>query len=76
MKDKANEIVSVNKYIVEANSPQAGQCASSGGIRANGKIVSQYRNPIPYSEPIAQSSTNTVPKEVSTVKRYVAEMVQ
>lgn len=39
------------KYIVEAPEPAEGQTASSGGIRGeNGKLASQYKNPVPYQE--------------------------
>ena len=38
------------KYIVEAPEPKKGQKVSSGGIRENGKLASQFKNPIPYKE--------------------------
>jgi len=38
------------KYIVEAPEPKKGQKASSGGIRENGKLASQFKNPVPYEE--------------------------
>ena len=38
------------KYIVEAPEPKKGQKVSSGGIRENGKIASQFKNPVPYKE--------------------------
>ena len=38
------------KYIVEAPEPKKGQKVSSGGIRENGKLVSQFKNPVPYKE--------------------------
>lgn len=41
----------MKKYIVEAPEPKMGQKVSSGGIRENGKLSSQFKNPIPYDEP-------------------------
>lgn len=38
------------KYIVEAPEPKKGQKVSSGGIRGNGKLASQFKNPVPYKE--------------------------
>ena len=38
------------KYIVEAPEPKKGQKVSSGGIRENGKLASQFKNPVPYKE--------------------------
>lgn len=45
----------MSKVIVDANDPKDGEAFSSGGIRdKSGKLVSQYTNPIPYTEPKAQ----------------------
>lgn len=33
------------KYIVEAPEPKKGQEVSSGGIRENGKLATQFKNP-------------------------------
>lgn len=41
----------MRKLIVEAPELKEGQTDSSGGIRKNGKILAQYKNPIPYEEP-------------------------
>lgn len=50
--NKANqEEVKMRKLIVEAPELKEGQTDSSGGIRENGKISVQYKNPIPYEEP-------------------------
>ncbi|MBR4605644.1 MAG: hypothetical protein IKO41_05395 [Lachnospiraceae bacterium] len=46
----------MKKYIVEAPEPKKGQKASSGGIRENGKLASQFKNPIPYEEPIRSAN--------------------
>lgn len=35
----------MNKYIVEVQAPERGQQVSSGGIRENGKLISQFKNP-------------------------------
>ena len=45
------EEVKMRKLIVEAPELKEGQIDSSGGIRENGKISVQYKNPIPYVEP-------------------------
>lgn len=45
------EEIKMVKYIVEAPEPKNGQKASSGGIRENGKLASQFKNPVPYKEP-------------------------
>lgn len=48
----------MSKYIVDAPELKPGQVLSSGGIREGcGKLVSQYKNPIPYNEQYAQSLT-------------------
>ena len=49
------------KYIVEAPEPKRGQKVSSGGIRENGKLATQFKNPVPYIEP-------TLPPGVVTQK--------
>ncbi|MBR4342797.1 MAG: hypothetical protein IKP88_08835 [Lachnospiraceae bacterium] len=49
------------KYIVEAPEPKKGQKLSSGGIRENGKLATQFKNPVPYKEP-------TLPPAVVTQK--------
>lgn len=45
------EEIKMVKYIVEAPEPKNGQKVSSGGIRENGKLASQFKNPVPYKEP-------------------------
>lgn len=45
-----HETPKMKKYIVEAPEPKIGQKVSSGGIRENGKLSSQFKNPIPYDE--------------------------
>lgn len=46
-----NKEKEMRKYIVEAPNPKIGQQVSSGGIRENGKLRSQFKNPVPYEEP-------------------------
>ena len=48
------EEIKMVKYIVEAPEPKNGQKVSSGGIRENGKLASQFKNPVPYKEPTWQ----------------------
>lgn len=50
-KTVANEKTEMKKYIVEAPKPKQGQKVSSGGIRENGKLAVQFKNPVPYEEP-------------------------
>ena len=59
----------MTKYIVEAPEPKKGQKISSGGIRENGKITAQYRNPVPYKEP-------SIPQTVSVPQRNSQLMIQ
>lgn len=45
------ESTAMKKYIVEAPEPKEGQSLSSGGIRQqNGKMATQFKNPILYEE--------------------------
>lgn len=69
------------KYIVEAPEPKKGQKVSSGGIRENGKLTTQFKNPIPYKEPslppavINQKATHElVLKEQARARRNEAGM--
>lgn len=55
------EEIKMAKYIVEAPEPKKGQKVSSGGIRENGKLATQFKNPVPYKEP-------TMPPAVTTQK--------
>lgn len=50
--NKSNqEETMMRKLIVEAPELKEGQTDSSGGIRENGKMSVQYKNPVPYVEP-------------------------
>lgn len=42
------EEIKMRKLIVEAPELKEGQSDSSGGIRENGKMSVQYKNPVPY----------------------------
>ena len=54
------------KYIVEAPMPDKGQLPSSGGIRENGKLTAQYKNPVPYTDPDScPSKPLTTPKSIA-----------
>lgn len=46
-----DEAPKIAKYIVEAPEPKKGQKVSSGGIRENGKLTAQFKNPVQYKEP-------------------------
>lgn len=52
------EEVKMRKLIVEAPELKEGQTDSSGGIRENGKISVQYKNPVPYVEPKLPPATS------------------
>lgn len=69
------------KYIVEAPEPKKGQKVSSGGIRENGKLASQFKNPVPYKEPTQppavvtqKPNTELVRKEQARARRNEAGM--
>lgn len=55
----SKEEIKMRKYIVEAPEPKKGQKVSSGGIRENGKLASQFKNPVPYKEPTLPPSVVT-----------------
>lgn len=70
------EDIKMAKYIVEASAPKKGQKVSSGGIRENGKLASQFKNPVPYKEPTRphavvnrKPNTELVRKEQARVRR-------
>ena len=69
------------KYIVEAPEPKKGQKVSSGGIRENGKLATQFKNPVPYKEPTLpptvvnrRANTELVRKEQARARRNEAGM--
>ena len=69
------------KYIVEAPEPKKGQKVSSGGIRENGKLATQFNNPVPYKEPTLpptvvnrRANTELVRKEQARARRNEAGM--
>ena len=69
------------KYIVEAPEPKKGQKVSSGGIRENGKLATQFKNPVPYKEPTLppvvvtqKPNTELIRKEQARARRNEAGM--
>lgn len=75
------EDIKMAKYIVEAPAPKKGQKVSSGGIRENGKLASQFKNPVPYIEPTPppavvtqKSNTELIRKEQARARRNEAGM--
>ncbi len=75
------EETKMTKYIVEAPEPKKGQKVSSGGIRENGKLATQFKNPVPYKEPTLPSTvvsqkanTEFVRKEHVKARRNEAGM--
>lgn len=63
------EELPMKKYIVEAPEPKRGQKLSSGGIRENGKIAVQFKNPHPYSEPLDAASLVKAPDNAQLIDR-------
>ncbi len=75
------EETKMTKYIVEAPKPKKGQKVSSGGIRENGKLVTQFKNPVPYKEPTLpptvvnqRANTELIRKEQTRARRNEAGM--
>ncbi len=62
------EEVKMRKLIVEAPELKEGQTDSSGGIRENGKMSVQYKNPVPYVEPRLPPAT---PQRIYTRKDMI-----
>ena len=61
------------KYIVEAEEPKEGQEVSTGGVRDKGKMVSQFKNPIPYEDPVptpVNKNTDIVPSASAPSQRF------
>ena len=61
------------KYIVEAPEPKKGQKASSGGIRENGKLASQFKNPVLYQEPTLPPSVVTQKASTELIRKEQAK---
>ena len=58
------ETPKMKKYLVEVEEPKKGQVVSTGGVRDNGKMAAQFKNPIPYEEPSpapVNKSTGIIP---------------
>ena len=70
----------MKKFIVEVEEPKEGQIPSSGGIRnKDGRLETQYKNPIPYEEPpvvykdlVTEPSQNNYVK--SALKKFVGDV--
>ena len=41
----------MKKFVVEVEEPKNGQIVSTGGVRDNGRMVAQFKNPVLYEEP-------------------------
>lgn len=63
----------MKKFIVDAPELKDGQTYSSGGIRENGKISVQYKNPVPYVEP---KEFSMVCNEKQTKKELLKEQAE
>lgn len=67
------EEIKMRKLIVEAPELKEGQSDSSGGIRENGKMYVQYKNPVPYVEPTIPPA---VPQKTYTQKDRLKEQTK
>ena len=65
--------IKMRKLIVEAPELKEGQTDSSGGIRENGRISVQYKNPVPYVEPTMPPA---VPQKVYTRKDMLKDQAK
>lgn len=72
-KNTNQEEIKMRKLIVEAPELKEGQTDSSGGIRENGRISVQYKNPVPYVEP---TMPPTVPQKVYTRKDLLKDQAK
>lgn len=66
------EETKMKRYIVEAPEPEKGQEASSGGIRDGGRMASQFKNPIPYEEPVLPPTVRTQPTNGEVTRKEQA----
>ena len=73
IKKKTQEETKMKKFIVEAPEPKKGQTASSGGIRENGKIAAQYKNPEPYEEPTFPTKVTSYACNMNWIRREQAK---
>ena len=58
-------------YIVKGPVPKSGQTASSGGIRENGKLCAQYRDPMPYTEIPSPTNGNQADIQTAQLKKDI-----
>ncbi len=68
----SKEEIKMAKYIVEAPEPKKGQKVSSGGIRENGKLATQFKNPVPYKEPTLPPAVTTQKPNAELIRREQA----
>lgn len=64
----------MRKYIVDGPEPKEGQKASSGGIRQNGKLTAQFKNPVPYEETILPAVTASQKSDVGVIHQEQASV--
>lgn len=72
-KSTNQEEIKMRKLIVEAPELKEGQSDSSGGIRENGKMSVQYKNPVPYVDPTMPPA---VPQKTYTRKDRLKEQAK
>jgi hypothetical protein len=58
------EKIKMRKIVVDAPELKGGQIYSSGGIRENGKISVQYKNPVPYDVETKTSKRDYTQKDM------------
>jgi len=68
----SKEEIKMAKYIVEAPEPKKGQKVSSGGIRENGKLATQFKNPLPYKEPTMSPAVMAQKPNAELIRREQA----
>lgn len=68
----SKEEIKMAKYIVEAPEPKKGQKVSSGGIRENGKLATQFKNPVPYKEPTMSPAVMAQKPNAELIRREQA----
>lgn len=63
-------------YVVEAPTVEPGQTVSTGGIRKDGKMVAQFRNPVPLEQQISNSPAVTTAETTRLIPDRNHEVVK
>ncbi len=65
MKKNRSNYQDTQRLVVEAPYLKKGQVFSSGGVREGGRIVEQYKNPVPYKENNTQVNNYIIKRDYS-----------